>query len=185
MNVSSPFGLKPVSHPSGCVRQSVGTLASGLASDIFQFQPIARLTDGNLSPAAAGARAIGVFIGIEYTDSEGKRHLTNRWVASTVATEIVVYYTEDPDIVYEVQANATLSQAAIGDQYDWSAPGGSALTGISNQSLNVASAAGAGASAGLRVVGLRQDPANAWGDSFPVVRVTFSEHQYVADRVAI
>lgn len=184
-NLASPFGLRPAFHPSGVIRPARGSLASGLASNIFQYQPIQMLTTGLLQPAAAGARAIGVFMGVEWTDSDGRRRYSNKWTASTTGTDIVVYYTEDQQIVYEIQANATLTRAAIGDQYDWSAASGNTVTGLCSQSLNVASAAGAAASAGLRVIGLNPAPDNDWGDAFPIVQVQISEHQYTADIVAI
>jgi len=184
-SVASPFGLKPAWHPSGCIRQAQGTLASGLATSIFQFSPLEVLTTGFLSPAAAGSRAVGVFLGVEFTGTDGRRRVGNQWEANTVGTEIVVYYTLDDDLTYEIQANASLGLAAIGDQYDWTALTGNTVTGLSSVALDVATAAGPGANAGLRVVGLNPAPDNIFGDAFPIVQVQISENQYVADRVAI
>lgn len=84
--------------------------------------------------------------------------------------------------MYEIQANATLTIEAIGEQYDWSTnntSSGNLTTGLSSVSLDVASFA---ANAGLRVIGLSDSPVNAWGDSFPVVQVQISEHQNVASQ---
>ena len=181
-SVASPFGLRPALHPSGVIRQNQGTIASGYATAIFQFSPVAIDATGVLVVAAAGARAVGVFLGVEYTGTDGRRRFSNQWVASTVGSDIVAYYSQDPSITYEIQANATLDITSMGQQYDWVALAGNTTTGLSSVSLDVASAA---ANAGLRVVGLNPGPDNAWGDSFPIVQVQISEHQLVADRASV
>jgi hypothetical protein len=162
------------------------SIASAAAFDIFQNSPVALDTNGNLVLPAPGARAIGSFQGVEFVDTEGRYRVSNRWVANTVATDIRAYYTQTQDnLVYEIQANATLTAAAIGDQFDWTAIAGNGVTGLSSVALDVASAAGPGANAGLRVLGLNPGPDNEWSDPFPIVLVQVSEHQFVADRVAI
>jgi hypothetical protein len=181
-SVASPFGLKPAFHPSGILRQGITTILSGFGTNIFQFSPVQILADGSIGPAAAGARAVGVFSGVEFTRTDGRRAVANNWVANEVATEIVAYYTFDPDIVYEIQADAPFVLLNIGNQFDWSAPGGNATTGLSNQDLTIASAA---ANAGLRVIGVNPAPDNIIGDAFTIVQVQISQHQYVADIAAV
>jgi hypothetical protein len=146
---------------------------------------------GSIALAAAGgtgvAGAVGAFQGVEYTPTVAgsRRVYSNTWPASMAATDIVAYLTEDPYIVYQIQANATIDMTSVGNQYDWSTNdtnAGNTTTGISSVSLNVASAA---ANAGLRVLGLTGGPDNDWGDSFPIVDVQLSEHQFVATIAAI
>lgn len=175
---AAPFGLRAALHPSGVIRPQQGAIETAYATTIYQGYPVIIDANGFVTAAAAGARAMGVFGGVEYTDVNGIRRYNNRWIAGTVATDIVAWFTQDPGIQYEIQANATLTRAAIGQQYDWSALAGSAITGLASVSLNVASAA---ANAGLQVVGLNPGPDNDWGDLFPVVLVRVSEHQLVAD----
>ncbi len=181
-SVASPFGLKPAFHPSGIVRQLQGTIESGLASDIFQFSPVAIAATGELIPAAAGARAVGAFMGVEFTATDGRRRVGNRWEANTVGTEIVAYYTEDPYLIYEIQANAPVVQASIGQQFNWTALAGNTTTGLSSIALDIASA---GANAGLRVIGVNPAPDNVVGDAFTIAQVQISEHQYVADIASV
>lgn len=182
-SVASPFGMKPAWSPSGIVRVfNPGAIESGYNTAIFQNGPVAVDANGFLTAAAPNTRILGTFQGVEYTDVLGRRVVSNQWVANTVATDIIAYYTEDPNMVYEIQANATLTRAAIGQQYDWTALAGNTTTGLSSVALDVASAA---ANAGVRVVGLNPGPDNAWGDLFPVVQVQVSEHQYVADRASV
>jgi hypothetical protein len=187
-STASPYGLIPVNHPSGVVRPFAMTVASGYAVDIFQNQPVRIApstgggeTEGNIVAAAAGATFIGTFQGIEFTDGEGRRRVSNRWLASTVATEIVAYVTIDQTITYQIQSNAALNIADIGKQYDFSAAAGNTTTGLSSQSLNVASAA---ANANLRLIGIVPGPDNNWGDNFVNALVQISEHQNTANVAA-
>lgn len=185
---SAPFGLRAAYHPSGVIRQVAGTIASGYATTIYEGQPVRIApstgggeTEGTIVAAAVGARFIGTFCGVEWTDSDGRRRVSNRWTASTTGTDIVCYYTRDPNIVYEIQSNAALNVADIGKQYDFTAASGSAVVGISTQMLDVSSA---GANQGLRLLGITPGPDNAWGDTYVVAQVQISEHQNVADVAA-
>jgi hypothetical protein len=184
MQTSAPFGLRPSFHPSGNIRPVRGTITSGYASNIYTNSPVGIIADGSIALAAAGGTAVagacGVFQGCEYNPSIGPRVVSNFWPASTVATEIVAYFTQDPAIVYEIQGDATLAQTAVGAQYDWTAnasANGSTVTGLSSIMLGVSTVA---ANAGLRVLGVAPGPDNAWGDPFPVLQVQLSEHQFVA-----
>lgn len=183
-SVASPFGLKPAFKLGGTPAsvQLASTIASGLASNIFQYSPVAVAANGTLTPAAPGSRIVGAFMGVEFTDTDGRRRVSNRWTANTVATEIVAYYTEDPYLVYEIQADGSIAQTEVGQQYDWTALGGNATTGLSNVALDTASAA---ANAGLRIIGVNPAPDNIFGDAFTIVQVQISEHQYVADQASV
>jgi hypothetical protein len=159
------------------VRPTAYSIATGYSSTIYQNQPV-KLVDGQLEDAAAGDRFIGTFQGVEWTDSDGRRRISNKWTAVTAGTDIVAYATLDPSIVYEIQSNAAMTVADIGAQYDFTAASGNATTGISSQMLGVSTVAN---NAGLRVIGITPGPNNAWGDTYVVVQVQVSEHQNVAD----
>lgn len=180
---SAPFGLRPVFHPSGTIRPVGTTIASAYNADIFQNQPVAIGANGTIEAAAAGARFVGTFQGVEFTDAEGRRRVSNRWIANTVATDIIAWVTRDPAIVYEIQSGATVAQADVGSQADFSAASGSAVVGLSTQTLNMASITNS-ASAGLRILGITPAADNAFGDAFVILQVQISEHQDVADRIA-
>lgn len=189
-SINAPFGLRPAFHPSGTIRPVVGTITTGYNSNIFMNSPVGIIADGSIALAAAGgvavAGACGSFQGVEYNPSAtGPRVVSNMWPANTAAVQIVAYLTQDPNIVYEIQCSGTLTQAALGQQFDWSAnasANGNTVTGLSDVTLNIGSSA---ANAGLRVIGLTSGPDNVWGDSFPIVQVQLSEHQFVATVAAI
>jgi len=161
----------------------LATIVSAHPANIFADEPVQINAAGFIVGAAPGTRAIGTFQGVEYDDVEGRHRVSNRWIANTVATNIRAYYIQAQDtIMYEIQANAALSQAAIGQQYDWTALGGNTITGNSSVALDVASAA---VNAGLRVLGINPGPDNEIDDPFPIVLVQVSEHQTVADIASI
>lgn len=176
-STSAPFGLRPVYSPSGVVRPTAYSIAANYATTIYQNQPV-KLVDGNLEAAAVGDRFIGTFQGVEWTDSDGRHRISNKWTAQSGATNIVAYATLDPTIVYEIQSNAALTAADIGGQYDFTAASGSAVVGNSTQMLDVASLAN---NASLRVINITPGSNNAWGDTYVVVQVQIAEHQNVAD----
>ena len=181
---SQPFGLRPAYSPSGVVRPTAYAIATGYASNILQNQPVKIGTDGNIQAAAIGDRFIGTFQGVEFTDSDGRRRVSNKWTASTAATDIVAYVTLDPTIVYEIQANGSIAVTDIGKQADFTTiTAGSTVTGLSALMLDTATLTDTG-NASLRIIDIAPGPDNAFGDSYTVVQVQISEHQNVADRAA-
>ena len=185
-STASPYGLRPSYHPSGTIRQTAGTIATGYATSLLQFAPVALAAAGDIGIVigTAGNRIVGVFMGVEYTDTNGRRVVANQWTASTTATEIVAYYTDDPAIVYEIQSDAAIVSADVGSQFDWTtATVGSTTTGLSSVALSASTLTSTG-NAGLRVIGLGREADNAWADTFTNVMVQISEHQMIADRAA-
>lgn len=187
---AQPFGLRPSSHPSGVIRPAAYTIASGYAANIFQNQPVriapatsGGQTEGTIVAAATGEAFIGSFQGVEFTDSDGRYRVSNKWTASTSATTITAYVTIDPAIVYEVQTNANVTTADIGKQYDFAnTTAGNSTTGLSTAALDVASAA---SNASVRLIGLSNAVQDDATDAYLTVEVQISEHQFVADKAAI
>jgi len=182
-SVNAPFGLKPSYHPSGEIRPITGSIATGYTSNIFLYSPVA-YNNGVIELAAAGSRAIGTFLGVQWTDTRGRRQFSNYWPASTSGTEIVCWLTSDQATVYQIQSTAAINEDDIGEQADWSTnntSSGNTTTGLSSVTIGTPAASG---NAGLRIIGLTANPDNAWGDTYTVVNVQISEHQNTADVAA-
>jgi hypothetical protein len=187
-SVSAPFGLRPVYHPSGEVRPRDGTITSGTAVNIFQNAPV-RIdpTTGDILPATAGAgnTLVGVFQGVEYTNAQGRRTVSNWWPSGTVALAgdpgTIVYYTQDQFITYEIQANGSIPRTALGAMSSFTAQSGDTGTGLSTVML---SSAVVDTASQLQIIGIRKGPDNDWGDAFTVVEVQIAQHQLLAARPA-
>lgn len=186
---SAPFGLRPSSHPSGVIRPSTGTITSATASNIFMNQPV-RIdpATGDILPAGAGAGTtfVGVFQGVEYTNAQGRRTVSNWWPTGTVTLDTdggnVVTYTQDPFITYAIQANGSVARTSLGAMGSYTAASGSTGTGLSTQMLDTATLADAADQ--LQIMGITKGPDNDWGDAFTIVDVQISQHQLLAARPA-
>lgn len=179
---NAPFGLRPAFHPSGLDRAQAlaGGIVSGFGSAILKGQPVKYVTGGQINPAAAGDAFVGAFAGVEFTDTTGRRRVSNNWPASTayIAGSCIAYFYADQNIVYEIQADGSLAQTSLGDEADLSAvTAGSTTTGLSQCTLST-TLVGAGQVAQCRIIDIAPYTDNDWGDNFTVVRVNISKYQF-------
>jgi hypothetical protein len=187
----APFGLRPITHQSGLIRPRglYQGIATGYATDLYMGTPVLMTTAGVLNVAVNGSDMIGVFDGVEYVDSNGRRQYVKRWTASTVptGTDWIAYFYDDPVATYEIQCNGSLAQTSIGDQLNFDA---TQTAGLGNNTTQLSSAAasptlaGAAAQGMLRIVDLSTYVDNAWGDAFTIVKVQIARHQYTSNKVA-
>ncbi len=183
----NPFGLRPVYHPSGeaNIVTKTGQISSAYASQINQYQPVVlTASTGTLAPCtASGDQAIGVFLGCEFTPAGGRPTWSNFWPASTsLQTGIgaIAYYTDDPTIVYEIQATGSMAQSTQGKEYVLSNFTATNGLGFSSCTLNSGTSATAGGTAQVQVVDKGLGVDNDWGDTYTVVRVKLSNSQFAA-----
>jgi hypothetical protein len=214
-----PFGLKPAYHPSGLDRATafVGTNSFQAATDnsynapygltsgqaFYQYQPVGINSSGQLVPAAtlaATSRMFGVFDGVEFTDSQGRRSVA-KWASKTTldaSTQIIFWVFSDPALVYEAQVNGSVATSAIGLEYNFDSTNnatvgysiGNGGAGFSQTAL-AASPVSAGAQGQVKVVGLGREAAfpagqtNAWGDAYTIVQVQIANSQIVAPSISV
>jgi hypothetical protein len=196
-STSAPFGLRPAFHPSGLDRAQAlaGGITSGYAQNILKGQPVAYSASAGVivplltNPAAGSAVAwSGAFSGVEWTDTTGRRRVSNYWPTGTAYTagSCVAYFYNDNNIVYEIQADGSMAQTTIGGEYNFTnVTSGSTTTGLSQATLGSATAASNGVQGQMRIVDLAQQVDNAWGDSYTVVRVVNSYSQFFGGFTAI
>ena len=185
---SAPFGLRPAFHPSGLDRAQAlaGGITSGYSTQILKGQPVAYSASAGvivpLTTAPASGSAVawsGAFAGVEWTDTTGRRRVSNYWPASTAyqTGSCVAYFYNDQNIVYEI---------TIGNEYNFTnTTAGSSTTGLSQATLGSATAAGNGVQGQMRVVDLAPYVDNAWGDSYTIVRVVNAQSQFFGAVTAI
>jgi hypothetical protein len=156
-------------------------IESGYAANILKGQAV-KLTAaaGYIVVASAGDPLFGVFDGVEWTDTTGRRRVSNYWPTGTAyqTGSLIAYVWTDPQVVYEIQATGAIAQTALGQEFDISnATAGSTTTGLSQCTMDT-TAASANNSKQLRVVNIAPYPGNDWGDAYTIVRVQIAEHQY-------
>jgi hypothetical protein len=181
---NAPFGLRPAFHPSGLDRAQAlaNGITSGYSSNILKGQPVKySASAGVIIPSTAGSAWSGAFAGVEWTDTTGRRRVSNYWPANTsfITGSCVAYFYNDNNIVYEIQTDATIAQTSIGIEYNFSnITNGSTTTGLSQATLGVSTAVANGSQGDMRVVDIGPYPDNAWGDSYVVVRVVNAYSQF-------
>ena len=197
-STSAPFGLRPAFHPSGLDRAQAlaGGIVSGFSINILKGQPVvystAALTTGGstngtlttaTAPGSGSASSypwVGAFAGVEWTDVTGRRRVSNFWPANTAYTtgSCVAYFYNDNNIVYEIQADGSMAQTSIGNEYLFTnLTAGSTTTGLSACTLGAATAVGNGVQGQMRVVDVGPGVDNNWGDAYTIVRVVCANSQ--------
>lgn len=199
------FGMRPIYDQSGRVRARgyQNGVISGFASNIYQGTPIVLVTATYNTWQVAGAAADfgGVFDGVEYTDSNGRRQYSKYWPANLAPSTAgspntwTVWVWDDPRTVFEIQANGALGEAAgrgvAGQQVDLIAGTGSGGVGAGSTVIGLSSAAADASSLSnnaqkqLRIIDKARYVDNDWGDAFPVLQVQIARHQYIANKVAV
>lgn len=184
----APFGLRPVRHFMGgkTMAPQMIRLTKALAEatpSMGRGTPVTFDASGRLAVAANAADWIGCFLGVEYIDlASGRPVRNNRWVnGSTVEAHgndaARFYFTRDPYIVYEIQADATLAIANLAEEVGFtvaSIAAFDALTGLSTASIDAASVDPAQDM--MRIVNIGQRIDNDWGDAFPIMEVMIARH---------
>lgn len=190
-STSAPFGLRPAKYWAGgggsqALQYNSAGISSGYTSSIYENSAIKYSTAGTLNIATSAEDFLGAFVGVKYTPDGDRPRITNYWPASqalATSTTAAAYFYDDPTLLYEIQANGTLAQTAIGDQGDLvNAGSGNSITGLSQAMIN-STLAGSGTQAQLSIKGLALNVDNDWGDAFTVVQVTLARSQYISNKV--
>lgn len=193
---SAPFGLRPAFHPSGLDRAQAlaNGIPSGFTTSIFKGQPVRYQTTaiggtlGTITPATTSGAWVGAFSGVQFTDTTGRARVSNYWPANTAYTtgSCVAYFYNDQNIVYEIQADGSMAQTSIGNEFNFTnVTAGSTTTGLSAATLGSATGVGSGNQGQMRVVDIAPYPDNDWGDNFTIVRVVCANSQFFGAVTAI
>lgn len=201
---SAGFGLRPIYDQSGRVRARayVNGIVSGYSGGtIYQYMPVKLVTTSGanrLEVPATTDDIVGVFDGVEYTDSNGRRQYSKYWPSGLTplsGTSWTVYVWDDPRTIFEVQVNAAISNwgtyGGIGQQIDLASGtgtggigGGSSVTQLSNAQADAARIS-TSAQRVLRIIDKARYVDNDWGDAYPIVQVQIAQHQYIGNKVAV
>ena len=166
-NKDAAFGMKPVRMIGGGAYtggQSRDRIAANYGTSIFQGDMVAQVTGGGIEVHADGGTVpiVGVFNGVQYTDPTTKEQVySNYYPASTNASDLIAFVIDDPNVVYEVQADAAFPVADLFGNFDIVyTSSGSTVTGISGAELEVSTGA-TGTSLPIKAIDISEDPENS------------------------
>lgn len=167
-NKDAAFGLKPVRMMGGAPYsggQSRYRIASGATTPIYQGDLVTQLTAGVLGRHAASGTVpiVGVFNGVSYTDpTTGEQVFKNYYPGSISASDIIASVIDDPNVVFEVQADDTFPVADLFGNFDIvdASDVGDEKSGRSNTELDVTTGATT-ATLPLKAIDISQDPDNS------------------------
>ncbi len=166
-NKDAAFGMKPVRMVGGAPYtggQSRYRIAANYGTSIFQGDMVAQVTGGTVEVHADGGTVpvVGVFNGVQYTDpTSGEQVFSNYYPASTNASDIIAFIIDDPDVVYEVQADDTFPVTDLFGNFDIVyTSSGSTQTGISGAELDVTTGA-TNTTLPIKAIDISEDPNNS------------------------
>jgi len=166
-NKDASFGLKPVRMMGGSPYsggQSRYRIAANYGTSIFQGDLVMQVTGGGIEIHADGGTVpiVGVFNGCMYTDpTTSEQVFSNYYPASTNASDLIAFVHDDPNTVFEIQADDTFPVADLFGNFDIVyTNSGSTYTGISGAELDVTTGATA-TSLPLKAIDISQDPDNS------------------------
>ena len=166
-NKDASFGLKPVRMMGGSPYsggQSRYRIAANYGTSIFQGDLVMQVTGGSVEIHADGGTVpiVGVFNGCMYTDpTTSEQIFSNYYPASTNASDLIAFVHDDPNTVFEIQADDTFPVADLFGNFDIVyTNSGSTYTGISGAELDVTTGATA-TSLPLKAIDVSQDPDNS------------------------
>jgi len=166
-NKDASFGLKPVREMGGAPYsggQSRYRIAANYDTNIFQGDLVMQVTGGVVEIHADGGTVpiVGVFNGCMYTDPVSSEQIfSNYYPASTNASDLIAFIHDDPNTVFEIQANAAFPVADLFGNFDVIyTNSGSTITGIAGAELDVTTGATT-AGLPLKAIDISQDPDNS------------------------
>jgi len=194
---ATPYGFKPLNHIggtpyAGAVRHI--KIASGFGTNIFNGSVVGLAastgtinvvtTTGAASGQVFPKGVVGVFVGCTYTDPTSKnKTFSNHWPTGTVASDAMAYVVDDPQVLFQEQADGAVTQAELGENCHLAAAQststGDTTSGVSNSAIDMSEIETTAAFA-FRIVDFVESPDSTVGDAFTDLIVKFNAgiHSY-------
>ena len=140
---ATPYGARPIGTTSaagsftGLVRHLPIITTYGTA--IFNGDFVKLVANGTVEKDAGTATlaSIGIFMGCSYTDpTSGQKTFSDQWPASNAATDAVAYVLDDPNVVFQMQADEAMNTTDRGLNCDVIQTAGSTSIGKSRNAID-------------------------------------------------
>lgn len=193
-STSSPYGLRPINLLGGqgyAGSTRLYSIGSGYSTAIQFGDPVV-LTAGasgtggligrfntttTATTATTSATLLGVFVGCTYTDPTIGKTFKQNYTGSITASDIMAYVVDDPDALFQVQADGALTRNYQGANAALiqTVAGSTNLNTISGVGLQKSSATST-ATLPLRIVDFVDGPTSAINDAYTDVIVRINTH---------
>jgi hypothetical protein len=192
--VDAPYGLQALNRVdglpyAGAIRQI--PIASTYNTPIYDGDIVRVAAGGTIqkstvtvnSTTAAANNTVGVFVGVQYVNSQGQTVQAQYYPGNAAATSAVAFVVDDPLAAFRVavtlanSAMSTVNQSIVGTNMAIVQGTGSNTTGNSGLSVVATTAEGNAAALPVRVIAVIPDTA-ANATAFTEVLVKFNNHQY-------
>ena len=192
--VDAPYGLQALNRVDGLPYAGATRLvpiASTYNTPIYDGDIVRVAAGGTIekstvtvnATAAAANNTVGVFVGVQYVNSQGQTIQAQYYPGNAAATSAVAYVIDDPLAAFRVavtlanSAMSTVNQSIVGTNMAIVQGTGSNTTGNSGLSVVATNAQGNAAALPVRVIAVIPDTASN-ATAFTEVLVKFNNHQY-------
>ena len=178
---AAPFGLRPVGNLGGTYNGSFRQypVLSSYSTRIC-YGDVVKLVDNSTTTTiekdtgTSSATPIGIFLGCRFIDVSTKQLTFSQQWSGAAHTEGMAYVCDDPNILFEVQANATVNDDDIAANVALVQTASNATLGISRVSINMSTAATT-ASLPIRIVDFKGGfDGDEKGTAFPIMLCKFN-----------
>ena len=192
--VDAPYGLQALNRVdglpyAGAIRQV--PIASTYNTPIYDGDIVRVAAGGTIQKStvtvdattAAANNTVGVFVGVQYVNTQGQTVQAQYYPGNAAATSAVAFVVDDPLAAFRVavtlanSAMSTVNQSIVGTNMAIVQGTGSNTTGNSGISVVATNAQGNAAALPVRVIAVIPDTA-ANATAFTEVLVKFNNHQY-------
>ena len=188
-NDTGNFGLRPARQLDGTPyngAQNRYRILKNYGTAIFQGDLVKTSLNGTIQRAGATDNPlVGVFNRVFYTDPTTQKPTFKNYYPGTIsANDIMAQVIDGPDVVFEINADATFTVSHLFANYKTNATTGDTLSGQSRISLDVATA-DSSSTFQLKAVDISQDPSNSdiAAPSGVDVLVVINNHSYKSGTV--
>lgn len=192
--VSKPYGLQPINRVdgmpyAGATRQL--TIASDYNTAIFNGDIVRIAAGGNIqkstvtvdSTTAAANNTYGVFVGVQYVNTQGQTVQAQYYPGNAAASSAIAYVVDDPMAAFKVVVTGSgsnavtgVNQSAIGTNMSVRQGTGNTTTGDSEVSVYATNAQGNAAALPVRVIAVVPATATS-ATNYPEVIVKLNNPQ--------
>lgn len=170
---ATPYGARPVGtlSASGSFTGKVRHygIASGYGTAIFYGDFVKLVAAGTVEKdtGTTSLTPVGIFLGVSYTDpNTSQKTFSQYFPASTAADDISAYVLDDPNVLFEMQADGSAAVTNIGNNVAVVQTAGSTSIGTSKNAIDISTAATTTATLPVRIVDISPKSDNTSGDSY-------------------